>query len=96
MTLKIRAVNHTITDEDGNKIYLSHTFQTQQDGGAWVNIPVIEIHLEPGDPRLVIVDQPPTALSDGRNSREALRKAIYDTPPDDTPFVSEVLRDKGE
>jgi hypothetical protein len=31
-----------------------------------------------------------------RNSKEALRKLIYDTPPDDTPFVSEVLRDKGE
>jgi hypothetical protein len=31
-----------------------------------------------------------------RNSKEALRKLIYDTPPDDTPFVSEVLRHKGE
>jgi hypothetical protein len=70
MTLKIRAVNYTITDDDGNKIYLSHTFQTQQDDGAWVDIPVIEIHLEPKDPRLVIVDQPPSALSDGRNKGE--------------------------
>jgi hypothetical protein len=26
-----------------------------------------------------------------RNSKEALRKLIYDTPPDDTPFVSSIL-----
>jgi hypothetical protein len=26
-----------------------------------------------------------------RNSPEALRKAIYDTPPDDTPYMSSIL-----
>jgi hypothetical protein len=26
-----------------------------------------------------------------RNSPEALRKAIYDTPPDEVPFVSSIL-----
>jgi hypothetical protein len=26
-----------------------------------------------------------------RNSKEELRKLIYDTPPDDTPFVSSIL-----
>jgi hypothetical protein len=36
------------------------------------------------------------ARIDKRNSKEALRKLIYDTPPDDTPYMSEVLRDKGE
>jgi hypothetical protein len=28
---------------------------------------------------------------DKRNSKEALRKAIYDTPPDDTPYMSSIL-----
>jgi hypothetical protein len=91
MTVKIRAVNYTSTDEDGNKIYTSHAFQTQRDDGVWVCIPVIEIYVEPEEPRLMIVDQPPSALSDGRNSKEALRKAIYDTPPDDTPYMSSIL-----
>jgi hypothetical protein len=56
MTLKIRAVNYTSTDEDGNKIYTSHAFQTQRDDGVWVCIPVIEIYVEPEEPRLMIVD----------------------------------------
>jgi hypothetical protein len=50
MTLKIRAVNYTSTDEDGNKIYTSHAFQTQRDDGVWVCIPVIEIYVEPDEP----------------------------------------------
>jgi hypothetical protein len=36
------------------------------------------------------------ARIDKRNSPEALRKAIYDTPPYDTPYMSEILRSKGE
>jgi hypothetical protein len=36
------------------------------------------------------------ARIDKRNSKEALRKLTYDTPPYDTPYKSEVLRDKGE
>jgi hypothetical protein len=35
------------------------------------------------------------ARIDKRNSPEALRKAIYDTPPYDTPYMSEILRSKG-
>ena len=30
------------------------------------------------------------------NNKEALRKLIYDTPPDDTPYMSELLRSKGK
>jgi hypothetical protein len=36
------------------------------------------------------------ARIDRRNSKEELRKLIYDTPPDDTPYMSEVLRNKVE
>jgi hypothetical protein len=31
------------------------------------------------------------ARIDKRNSKEALRKAIYDTPPAEVPFVSSIL-----
>tara|TARA_R110000772_G_scaffold79860_1_gene170722 strand:+ start:659 stop:847 length:189 start_codon:yes stop_codon:yes gene_type:complete len=56
--MKMRAVNYTSTDEDGNKIYTSHTIQIQRGDGVWVNIPVTEIYVEPEEPRLMIVDPP--------------------------------------
>jgi hypothetical protein len=57
MTLKIRAVNYTSTDEDGNKIYTGHTLQTLHGpSGTWNDIPVTEIYVEPEKPRLMIVD----------------------------------------
>ena len=50
MTLKIRAVNYTSTDEDGNKIYIGYTLQTATRSKGWVDIPVTEIYVEPEEP----------------------------------------------
>jgi hypothetical protein len=46
MTLKIRAVNYTSADDDGNKIYTGYTLQTATRNRGWVDIPVTEIYVD--------------------------------------------------
>ena len=40
--MKFRVVNYVKDDDDGEKVYTSHTIQTKKKGGKWEDIPVIE------------------------------------------------------
>jgi hypothetical protein len=46
MSIELRVVNYTSTDEDGEKIYTRHAMQTRRKDGPWIDVPVIEIYKE--------------------------------------------------
>jgi hypothetical protein len=48
MSIELRVVNYTSTDEDGEKIYTRHAFQTRRKDGPWTDVPVTEIYEEYG------------------------------------------------
>tara|TARA_R110000796_G_C14435624_1_gene421671 strand:+ start:42 stop:413 length:372 start_codon:yes stop_codon:yes gene_type:complete len=63
MSIELRVVNYTSTDEDGEKTYTRHAIQTRRKNGPWTDAPVTEIYEERGVEADVPDNKPDKAIT---------------------------------
>jgi hypothetical protein len=96
MSIELRVVNYTSTDEDGEKIYTRHAFQTRRKDGPWTDVPVIEIYEERvvEEEKIYIVDRAYDILMDKlKDDLVASRAAVVEAR---AAYVTARLNEKDE
>jgi hypothetical protein len=96
MSIELRVVNYTSTDEDGEKIYTRHAFQTRRKDGPWTDVPVTEIYEERvvEEEKIYIVDRAYDILMDKlKDDLVASRAAVVEAR---AAYVTARLNEKDE